>query len=138
MCWPMGSVPPANPLPPPLQSLIETQRVEASKLLDRALTAQRLGIDGDVSRDALSAAINVLSEPPDKWGHEPALDRLDRQWGAFASANLSEADKDRLAAIRARQAARTAKYERRQARRPAALFARLCARAARVSWDSWG
>ncbi len=31
-----------------------------------------------------------------------------------------------------------AKYQRRQALKPAALFARLKARVARVSWDSWG
>ena len=104
MCTPP---PRANPLPPPLQSLIETQRVAREK-------AQLL------------------------YPVDAAYERLRQQKATFKPSYLSEADKTRLAHIRARETARRAKHERRQALKPAALFARLKARAARVSWDSWG
>lgn len=67
-----------------------------------------------------------------------ALRRRDRPGIELASQPLSAGDQKRLVDIRARQAARTAKYQRRQALKPSALFSRLKARAARVTWDSWG
>lgn len=68
----------------------------------------------------------------------PLQSLIETQRARARTAELSEADQKRLAGIRARQAARTAKYERRQALKPSALFSRLKARAARVTWDSWG
>lgn len=98
MCTPP---PRLNPLPPPLQHLIEAQRA-------RAFEAER--------------SANERS--------------------TFQPSELSEADARYLAQMRAREELvrmnELAKYHRRQALKPAALFARLKARAARVSWDSWG
>ena len=98
---------------------IDWEWQRASETVKCDMNARELGVESYVSESDLLAALNVLAGPPKM----PV-------W--------SEADKTRLAGIRARQAERTAKYERRQALRPTALFSRLKARVARVSWDSWG
>jgi hypothetical protein len=127
----------------------ERMRQDARDAVKRDADAKRVGVESDVSAEELMAACRLLyTAPPIEWA-KPRLEEWQKLeiareialkgQGAHAQMNeWSQADKDRLAAIRARQAARTAKYERRQALKPSALWSRLKARAARVSWDSWG
>ena len=69
-----------------------------------------------------------------------AMARARRQ--ASISDDFSPNDKAKLAQIYARQEMREQQYEhkkaRREARRPSAIWSRLKARLARVTWDSWG
>lgn len=120
MCTPPARV---NPVP----SLLRTAE-EISQMRHAELKCQ-----------LAQATCELLAQKhPLEWWSECALERLRQQKAAFQPVELSEADQQRLAAIRAREAEFKARYHRRQALKPAALLSRLKARLARVSWDSWG
>jgi len=118
-------------------------RKEASVLLQRDAKAKRAGIESNAPQEELMAAARLLATaPPREWGQAAARESLKHQWDTFQPCELSEADQLHLARIRQREELvrldQLLKHERRQALKPAALFARLRARAARVTWASWG
>ena len=110
------------------------ERRAASDLLQRDAKAKQQGIESDVPAEELMAACRLLATaPPPQWGAAAARERT-ADWVRHLS-QLSEADEKHLAKLRARE---QEQHERRQALKPAALLSRLKARAARVTWDSWG
>lgn len=131
------SAPPSAPPPRfnPLQSVQRTAE-EISRMRHEELTCQ------------FSHAVSKC--PPDLYRRMEEWEKIEAAHQIMRASHrdrerrltMSEADQARLDERELRDKKRhedaLAKYERRQALMPSALFSRLKARAARVSWDSWG